>query len=313
MNAVSVIIPVYNGRSFIGKALQSVVGQTLRPFEIIVIDDGSSDDTFNRVELFPVRYQRQEHQGAGAARNLGATLARGEWLAFLDADDIWHANKLATQCSYIEEHPEAAFIYCDIDLVDKGGKLLRQNWASAEFVHKRPNSRQRLSRLIFQGRPFPLPSTVIITRELFQRSGGFSPIFRGKYHEDLEFFARLRETITFHFIDQSLVQHRQHDEHTAMDAEMDRQNWLIFLNCLWQLWQHTPRRQAGLARYFAKHYADAGKRALRAGNYAEAHCSCRLAHAYWPLVTANLRHWALSYLPGLRELCGRRTTKKRST
>ncbi len=312
MISVSVVVPVYNGRQFIRRALRSAVEQTLRPMEIIVIDDGSTDETRKELESYAVRYQRQEHQGAGAARNLGVSLARGEWVAFLDADDVWHPDKLEIQWRHMENYPEVEFVYSDVDLVDDSGKVLRKHWASAEFVQKKPNSRQQLSRRVFDGRPFPLPSTVMLKHKLIERSGGFSSAFKGKYHEDFEFFARLAQLVSPHFIPQSLAQHRRHNIHTAADAEMDRQNWLTFLNCLWQLWQSSPSKQASLTRHFAKYYANEGKRALRTGNYLEARRLCRLAHSYWPFATANIRHWILSYLPGLRELYRRRAAKRGS-
>lgn len=316
MRDVSAVIPVYNGRRFIGQALQSVMDQSYRPCEIIVVDDGSTDGTATEIEAFAagfaVRYYRQERQGAGAARNLGASLARGEWIAFLDADDVWYPDKLALQFEGVKNHAEAAFFYSDLDLVDETGQLLRKQWLGAESAKEKPNSRQRLSRLVFDGRPFPVPSTVLVKRELFERTGGFNPLFRGKYHEDFEFFARIVQTASLHFIPQSLAQHRRHARQTPVEAEIDRDNWLIFLNCLWHIWRDAPAKQAALGWYFAKHYADEGKRHLRAGNYVEARHFCRLAFSYRPFHRDNLRHWALCFLPGCRVLYTSWSGKRKS-
>jgi glycosyltransferase involved in cell wall biosynthesis len=315
MAQVSVVIPVFNDEASIAEAIESTQRQQFRPLEIIVVDDGSTDGTKGVVGRcfgpVPVWYYHKRNQGVGVARNLGASLANGDWIAFLDADDTWYANKLAVQCRYIAEHPEAAFVYSDVDLIDDSGNLLRPRWASQEFVYKRPNSRQRLSRQIFYGRPFPLPSTVLMKRALFQRSGGFNSAFCGKYHEDVEFFARLCQIEALHFIDQSLAQHRRHGMQTAASAQWDRRNWLTLLNCLWQLWQNSPRKQAKLTWHYAKHYADLGKYALRSGDYVQARRFCRLAYCYRPLGAANLRHWVLTYLPGLRALYSWRDTKRR--
>ena len=317
MPSISVVIPVYNGAGLIAQALQSAATQSFPASEIIVVDDGSTDGTRQEVEGFtadiPVKYQVQAHQGAGAARNLGVGLARADWVAFLDADDIWHPEKLAVQCRALEEYPGTQFFYSDVDLVDESGHLLRARWASFEFVEKKPNSRQRLSRMLFDGSPFPMPSTVLVRRDLFVQSGGFNLAFGGKYHEDFEFFARLAQTTSLRFISQSLAQHRRHREHSPADAALDRRNWLIFLNCLWQLFQGKPRQQADLAWYFSKHFGDEGKRCLRTGDYLNARRYCKIAAAYSPLDPTNLRHWALCCLPVLRELYTSRAMKRMRT
>jgi glycosyltransferase involved in cell wall biosynthesis len=96
---VSVIIPTYNGAEWIAQAVESVLSQTRAASEVIVVDDGSTDDTRERLEPFMgrIRYERQENQGVAAARNRGLTLATSELIAFLDADDAWHPRKLELQ------------------------------------------------------------------------------------------------------------------------------------------------------------------------------------------------------------------------
>lgn len=103
---VSVIIPVWNGAEHIGEAIGSVLAQTRRPEELIVVDDGSTDDTPRVVRSFPgVRYFRQENSGGGPARNLGIRQAGGELLAFLDHDDLWCPGKLAAQVQLLDSDP----------------------------------------------------------------------------------------------------------------------------------------------------------------------------------------------------------------
>ncbi len=112
---VSVIIPTYNSRAFLESAVQSVEAQFHRDYEIIVVDDGSTDDTpawavenHNRF-----RYLRQENQGQAAARNRAAGEARGEFLAFLDADDMWLPEKLARQVEALQNAPDRSFVFTD--------------------------------------------------------------------------------------------------------------------------------------------------------------------------------------------------------
>ena len=102
--AVSVIIPCHNYGRFVTAAVESALSQTYQPVDVIVIDDGSTDDTPERLQAFGsrIRYIRQENQGVSAARNTGIRQSCGEWVAFLDADDFWHPQKLEAQFRSIQ-------------------------------------------------------------------------------------------------------------------------------------------------------------------------------------------------------------------
>ena len=107
--SISCIVPVYNGARFLAEALESILAQTLRPTEIIVVDDGSTDATpaVGRAYSQHVFYVRQPNAGPASARNLGIGFATGSFLSFLDADDLWHADKLARQMHALESNPTA--------------------------------------------------------------------------------------------------------------------------------------------------------------------------------------------------------------
>ena len=109
---VTVVIPTYNRKGLLPRALTSVARQTRPPDEVIVVDDGSTDDTEGLVRReFPdVRYLQQENRGVAAARNRGIREAKGEWLAFLDSDDEWLPQKLTRQLDELREQPE--FLLC---------------------------------------------------------------------------------------------------------------------------------------------------------------------------------------------------------
>ena len=107
---VSVIIPVYNGARYLRAALESVFAQTYRSFEVIVVDDGSVDDSGLIAQSFPeVRYIHQTNCGVAAARNHGIEAAQGEFFAFLDQDDLWTPDKLRLQIEYLLSHPEVGY------------------------------------------------------------------------------------------------------------------------------------------------------------------------------------------------------------
>src|SRR5205823_5126521 len=109
---VCVIIPTYNSASLVTEAIASVLNQTTVPAEIIVVDDGSKDDTRARVAGFgpPVRYVYQENQGVAAARNTGMKSACQEFVAFLDADDVWHPRKLEIQLAELARRPDLGML-----------------------------------------------------------------------------------------------------------------------------------------------------------------------------------------------------------
>lgn len=114
MTSVSVVIPAYNASPFLRETLASALAQTHRPLEVIVVDDGSTDDTAAIAESFgpPVRVIRQPNQGESVARNRAIDEAAGEWIAFLDADDLWKPEKLAAQLALAE--PDVVAIQCDV-------------------------------------------------------------------------------------------------------------------------------------------------------------------------------------------------------
>ena len=169
---VSVVIPAYNARSTIARGLASVFSQQYRDFEVIVVDDGSSDGTaeyLRKVYGSSLQVVSQTNRGAAAARNLGASLARGHYIAFLDADDEWHVEKLARQVAQLDRAPNAA--------------LCATRWTTHVVGRTPPfNARtpivncttQRLETFqeVFLDPYFGTPS-VVMPRSVFERCGGF--------------------------------------------------------------------------------------------------------------------------------------------
>jgi len=116
--SVSVVIPSYNCAALLPRAVESVLGQTCAPYEVIVVDDGSVDNTSEIVEQYGdrVRYVYQENAGVAVARNHGIEIARGNWIAFLDADDEWFPHKLERQVSALKAHPELQWCACNAEV-----------------------------------------------------------------------------------------------------------------------------------------------------------------------------------------------------
>src|SRR3989338_2144040 len=126
---VSVVIPAYNSVATVSAAIESVLRQTVEPAEVIVVDDGSSDRTIEQVTRFeaPVRYVRQQHGGVAAARNRGLAEAQGDYVAFLDADDLWLRHKLEQQLAVFEEDPRTDAVQCSVYLVNNSLEVVGVN------------------------------------------------------------------------------------------------------------------------------------------------------------------------------------------
>lgn len=166
---VSVIIPTYNREKFIGAAIKSVLDQTFKCFEIIVIDDGSTDGTANVVKEFKsekIRYIYQSNQGRSRARNHALALAKGRYIAFLDSDDMYLPEKLGMQVDFMDRRPDFGMVYTSAYCIDEDGNSLAHVYEA------------KLSGWIYNDIAFFVPvtitlPTVIARREVFEAVGGF--------------------------------------------------------------------------------------------------------------------------------------------
>jgi glycosyltransferase involved in cell wall biosynthesis len=163
---VSVIIPTHNRWPMIGEAVESVLAQTFRDFELIVVDDGSSDGTAEKIKALgrDMRIIVQSRCGVSAARNYGASVARGRYLAFLDSDDLWLAEKLAVQTAFMVEHPEMQICQTEEIWLRRGVRV------NPKVKHRKPSGnifRASLELCLVS------PSAVMLTKDLFDEVGGF--------------------------------------------------------------------------------------------------------------------------------------------
>jgi glycosyltransferase involved in cell wall biosynthesis len=191
MPRVSVIIPVYNRAQVVAEAIASVLGQTFQDFELLVVDDGSTDGAWEKLQSYglKIRALRQDHRGAAAARNFGIKNATGEYLAFLDSDDLWRPEKLARQVEYLDRRPEVALVHCD-GWVVKGRELPADLNSLPTFYATRraPDGDAAAARLMSV--PISTPH-ILVRREVAEKIGGFAEDLR--LHEDADFLLRLLE------------------------------------------------------------------------------------------------------------------------
>lgn len=209
-NSVSAIIPAYNTERFVAEAVESVLAQTVAPFEVIVVDDGSTDGTVAVLQRFgsAIRILRQSGGGPSAARNAGAAVASGYWLAFLDADDLWLPQKLERQLEMAARAP-LAMVYTDRFNIGARGALpeihgtLQPLYGGDIFIP-----------LLMLGNHITT-SSVMVRTEVFRALNGFSEDLRAA--EDWELWVRLAEHHLVGACTEPLVSYRFHGSMTSGD------------------------------------------------------------------------------------------------
>ncbi len=175
---VSVIIPVYNGARYLSAAIESVLVQEYRSVEIIVIDDGSDDDTAAVAKSFgpTVHYSYQPNHGPATARNRGVARAKGEFLAFLDADDWWHPQKVARQVALLTQQRHLDYVLTHMKVMQEANVA----WPAA------------LNQAHYQNEPRCfLPSALLVRRAAFAEIGPFDERYR--YSDDADWFLRAKD------------------------------------------------------------------------------------------------------------------------
>jgi glycosyltransferase involved in cell wall biosynthesis len=253
---VSVIIPVYNQARFVAEALESALAQSLSPLDVIVVDDGSTDGTPEVLETFArdprVRLIRQENRGVAAARNAGAATARGQFFAFLDADDIWLPAKLERQRERFATDAEIVLVHCGVAEVDETKQLLRERVDGLEgnIVHD----------LLFFERSVILGggSGLMVPSQFFRELGGFDE--RMSTSADWDFFYRCASRGRVGFVPEVLLQYRIHGGNMHGNIRAMRNDMLLG---------------------FAKAFAEGGPELRRRRRYAYSRLHSVLAGSFW--------------------------------
>lgn len=235
---VSVIIATYNGALTIVRTIEHVLQQTYENYEIIVVDDGSTDDTKTVLAPYITRgdiaYYYQSNKGCGAARNVGVTQSRGELLAFLDADDYWHQNKLAEQVAVFEQFPDTVVCYTESYSVDPYSPVI---WQTKRDVRYAQRSGNLVPYLAFAN-PVTL-SSVLVARSTFEKVGGFTE----KYHQmmlaDYDLWLRLAPRGPFRAITTPLTfyQIRHPDPDQGVVRRLVMKNYLLTIEILGSHWR----------------------------------------------------------------------------
>lgn len=218
MPKVSVVIPIYNAEKFISETIESVMAQTCSDWEIIAVDDGSTDKTPEILRSYKKRLSKkmrvitQENSGLSITRNVAISAAKGGYVAFLDHDDLWVPEKLEKQVKLLDSNKELGMVYSDSYMIDEKGDLKKDT-----FFGKIKPSRGNVFDKLFYVNFIPC-LTVITRKEMLKKVGQFDP--RYKISEDHDMFLRIAECYPVDFIEQPLAKYRLHGESASKNIEV---------------------------------------------------------------------------------------------
>jgi glycosyltransferase involved in cell wall biosynthesis len=212
MPKVSIVIPAYNAMRYLPKTLDSVLQQTFNDFEVLIINDGSSDaiiewvskNTDTRVQLIT-----QSNQGVSAARNTGIASAQGEYIAFLDADDLWESTHLEKQVSYLDNNPTIGVVYTWTQLIDEYDRPTGRIFAS--------HASGMIWQELLEKDVISTGSSAMVRRICLDSVGGFDTELA--HAEDLELWLRIARQYQIGVIKEPLTMYRQHPHNTTKNRE----------------------------------------------------------------------------------------------
>jgi len=202
---VSIIMPVYNGEKYIVEAIESILNQSYKNYEIIIVNDGSTDNTFDKTRLYlqrsNIKYVEQDNRGLPAALNTGIRASSGEYIAFLDCDDLWMPYKLDMQMVFMKEHPDVGLAHGNISYIDQHGTPF-----TPDSPYQTDISGNCFPELFMGNRIAVL--TVLIKKECVANVGFFDEDF--KYADDYDMWLRISRHYPLGHIDKCLAAYRKH-------------------------------------------------------------------------------------------------------
>jgi len=218
---ISIVLPLYNGRAYIRDTLASIEAQSFSDAELIVVNDGSTDDSPEIVEQYcrqsssPVLKRlvllNRENSGVAAARNHGIDHATADWIALIDQDDLWHAEKLARQYAMVTAQPNCVWQYC----------AFKRFYADGRQVLKQNGSGNRIDTLsgLVDGSLFIPPAAVLVRKDICRETGGFDSALIPS--DEWDFFLKLAERYEAVYSPEYLVEFRSHATSTAKRQKLE--------------------------------------------------------------------------------------------
>ena len=295
MPRVDVIIPVYNAAATVAESVESALKQTFTDFDVIAVDDGSTDTSAEVLSRYGARIKvlAQPNRGLSAARNAGVRLGTAEYLAFLDADDIWEPEMLERTVAALDRLPHSVLAYTDVTVVDSSGRSL-----NATLVSNSLGRAPKLDDLFVSLWPI-MPSAVVMRRGVFDAIGGFSEAFRGLGYEDVFMWMRARELGEFVYLPESLVRWRfSAFPHPLKQVRKERDSARVFESLVRERWHRSAaplikareRAPRSILGYIGLH-------ALAEGDRTTARNAFALAIRFDPWRLRNYMRYLRTFLP----------------
>ena len=297
---VSIIMPVLNGERFIDEAIQSIADQTYKNVELVVVDDGSTDETFGRIQRFQdlLELQCVRHEkplGIAVSVNDGIRHATGDMIAFLDHDDAWFPQFLETQVTHLAEHPDVGMVHCDFQTIDADGKIIEESVAASR--RRRRPSGHVFSQLFMDS--FIVANSVLIRHECFTRLGLFDESLRwGDYH----MWLRIARHYKVDYIDKVLTKYRQHSTQSTRSTVSERPDAApVGFEAIEKILELYPEVQTELGdrairRRIASFYFDMAYASFTKSELANARVCMRRAFRLWPTNLRYVRLYAATLL-----------------
>lgn len=216
MSFVSVIIPTYNRSKFVKEAIESVLAQSHKNFELIVVDDGSTDDTREVIEKISddrLKYFYKDNGGHCSSRNYGFIKAKGQYVALLDHDDLWPNNYLETMVKQLQAQPKYGFAYARVLLLQENGK-------TKPFAREERYVSGWVTKAFFKGGPCIMPSATLFKKEILKDFYFDEALLLG---EDNDFFMRLSTRTPFLFVSEAHTIRRAMPDSLSANITIDNQ------------------------------------------------------------------------------------------
>jgi glycosyltransferase involved in cell wall biosynthesis len=233
---VSVVIPTYNRAKYLVDAVNSVLGQTYPSIEAIVVDDGSTDNTREVLKKYrgKITYIQQERKERSGARNKGVLTSKGDYVGFLDSDDLWCSNKVMEQMRVFENDTDIGVVYTDVVFIDKNGKSCspQQQWDA-------PIRDEFYEDLMTHNVVTGSTSSIVVKKKCFAKVGLFDESMNAC--EDLDLYRRIARYYGFKKVDLPLVKIRLHDDNSQSDLALMAKGWETTIR---KIWNDTPSRYA---------------------------------------------------------------------
>ena len=276
MPKVSVVIPAYNTLAYLPQSLTSALKQTFTDFDVLIVDDGSTDGLAAWAAQLSdprVRLVTQANQGLPGARNTGVRHTEGEYIAFLDGDDLWRPDKLAKQVALLDSRPEVGLVHTSVSFIDARGDAISRPVAAhgdgdvyREFLTFNEFYMVRCG------------STPLVRRACFDDVGLFDPSL--KFAEDWEMWTRVAAHYHVATLGENLVLYRQHSSNLTKNYRIMTPH---FTKIIERAFSDVPEKYRYLkGQAYGRTHLSVAWRAFYAGDYAEAAALCRQAFLHFP-------------------------------